>query len=393
MVCDGYERKKQKTNKPSNLNTMKTKIFLFVGIVISLSLIFTSCEENDLVIDNQESILPEKFTVEIPSALTATDAAKKSSSEIDTLNGNVVYHHLGLFIEVGRSGAEIVEDIIKSIRLYNINEPMRFSYTSDDDGRTKNLVVMERSWYDGVMWEFELTITDAESEGNEDGGIGLQLFWNRNPRKGIALIKVANLDFSADPYFETSSFRIDYSEAGERGYDAYMIVSITDLPLEHPLVNPYSMKTLKMFVGKSGNTVDVYGNSDHPNAVFFSTQTGFNWAFAASGDNRLDIGAAEVGLPPSNLDEPSRDVLLGDYSVKNVFSKQIYNLWPTIDSTDVEAYLYNTAAPGYFDRNGFIQGGVSPGDEYDALERRLPVLTPYNPKEIHDLTIRFKLQD
>lgn len=364
-----------------------------MGFVISLTLLFTSCEENDLVIDNQDSILPEKFSVEIPGAITATDAAKKSSAEIDTLNGNVVYHHLGLFIEVGRSGAEIVEDVIRSIRLYNINEPMRFSYTSDDDGRIKNLVVTEESWYDGVMWEFEMTITDAESEGNEDGGIGLQLFWNRSPRKGIALIKVANLDFSSDPYFETASFRIDYSEAGERGYDAYMIVSIADLPLEHPLVNPYSMKTLKMFVGKSGNTVDVYGNSDHPNAVFFSSQTGFNWAFAASGDNRLNIGVAEVGLPPSNLDEPSRDVLLGDYSVKNVFSEQIYNLWPYIDSTDVEAYLYNTAAPGYFDADGFIQGGKSPGDEYDMLERRLPVLTPYNPKEIHELKIRFKLEE
>jgi hypothetical protein len=295
-----------------------------------------------------------------------------------------------LFIDVGRSGAEIVEDIIKSIRIYNINKPMRFSYTSDDDGRTKNLVVIENSFYDGTRWEFQLTITDAGSEDNEDGGIGLQLFWNRNPREGVALFKLSNLDFTSDRYFESSTFKIDYSERGDRGYEAYMIVSISNLPVEHPLVDPYSMKTLKMFVGKNGSVVDVYGNSDHPNAVFFSSQTGFNWAFVASGDNSKDIGVAEVGLPPSNLDEPSRDVLLGDYAIKNVFSEQIYNLWPYIDSTDVEAYLYNTAAPGYFGKDGFIQGGESPGPEFDRLENRLPVLSPYNPKEIHELTIRFK---
>jgi hypothetical protein len=84
---------------------------------------------------------------------------------------------------------------------------------------------------------------------------------------------------------------------------------------------------------------------------------------------------------------------LGNYSVKNVFSEQIYNLLPYIDSTDVEAYLYNTATPGYFDRNGFIQGDKSPGDEYGTLERKLPVLSPYNPKEILELKIRFKLKD
>lgn len=151
------------------------------------------------------------------------------------------------------------------------------------------------------------------------------------------------------------------------------------------------MSGMKMFVGKKGDIVDVYGNSDHPNAVFFSAETGFSWSFVASGNDQLDIAVSEVGLPPSNLDEPSRTVLLEDYSIKNVFSNQIYTLWPNIDQTSVDAYLHNTEAPGFFNSNGFIQGGTSPGSEYDELEGRLPLMSPYNPNEISMLDIEFKM--
>jgi hypothetical protein len=302
-----------------------------------------------------------------------------------------VYLHLATFIHVGESGAEIVEDIIKGIARYDINKPLTLSYESDDDGRIKNLEVVENVFYDGVNWEFQLTMTDARSESNEDGGMGMQIFWNRSPKKGIAVLKPFNIDRNSRDYFSSALFRIDYSEAGEYGYDAHMIVAVSGLPLAHPLENPYSMKALKMFVGKKGENVDIYGNSDHPNAVFFSPTTGFSWAFVASGHQRLDIGVAEVGLPPSNLDEPSRDVLLGRYAIKEVFSSQIYSLWPFIDEQTVEAYLYNTAAPGYFDEYGFIKGGDSPGAEFDELVRRIQPLSPYNPSEINKLDITFKM--
>ncbi len=370
---------------------MKKQISIVLSFVTAFIFFFSSCEKNNDLRPSDDSILPEKFTVDIPSSLSSDAFAnKKSASLIDTLNGNAVYRHLRTFIHVGENGAEILRDIIKGIGIYNINRPMELSYESDDDGRVKNLVVIENSFFDGVNWEFQLTITDAESEGNEDEGKGLQLFWNRDPRKGIAIIKPYNLDRNSHEYFSDALFRIDYSEAGEHGYDAHMIVAIAGLPLAHPLEDPYSMKALKMFVGKDDELVDVYGNSDHPNAVFFTTTTGFNWAFVASGHDQLDIGVAEVGLPPSNLDEPSREVLLGNYAVKEVFSDQIYNLWPYIDEESVEAYLYNTEAPGYFDEYGFVQGGTSPGTEYDEIEMRIEGLSPYNPKEINSLEIEFK---
>ena len=84
--------------------------------------------------------------------------------------------------------------MLKAIRLYQINEPMEVTFESDDDGRVKHLVVVEDSDYDERSWEFQLTITDVDSEGNEDGGKALQLFWDRDPIRGIALLKPSNID-------------------------------------------------------------------------------------------------------------------------------------------------------------------------------------------------------
>lgn len=360
------------------------------SIAVLTALLFFSCEENTDLRPSDQDILPDRFSIDIPSAISSDEPGKKSGTAIDTLNGNVVYHHLTSFIAVGESASEIVEEIIIGIKRYNINKPLTLSYESDDDGRVKNLVVVQNSFYEGVNWEYQLTITDAKSEMNEDDGLGMQIFWNNEPRKGISIIKPVNLDNSSDGDFSEALFRIDYSEAGEHGYDAHMIVAIADLPLSHPLEDPYSMNALKMFVGKKGDVVDVYGNSDHPNAVFFTATTGFNWAFVASGHDKLDIGVAEVGLPPSNLDSPSREVILGNYAVKEVFSTQIYNLWPFIDQGTVDAYLYNTEAPGFFGEYGFIQGGTAPGDEYNELVTRIGELSPYNPKDVNKLEISFK---
>ena len=308
---------------------------------------------------------------------------------VNPVNGNLIYEHLGMFIHVGDQGAEIVGDIIKGIAIYNINKPMSFSFNGDDDGRVKNIDVVEGSYMDGETWEYELTITDADSEGNADGGMALQIFWNRSPRAGIAILKPYNIDRENDADIPDAVFRIDYSEEGDRGYDAHMLVAVSGLPVLDPLEGPYSMGTLKMFAGKKGDIVDVYGNSDHPNATFINSDAGFNWAFVASGNNALNIGAAEVGLPASNLDEPSRSVLLETYSIKNVFTNQIYEVWPNINPESVETFLLNTTAPGFFDSRGFVQGGESPSEDYNLLATRLQSLSPYNPKEVAEMIIDF----
>ena len=356
-----------------------------------ISIFYFGCEPQTDMPSPEGSILPERFGVDIPNSLSSEYGVSNGrTSAIDTLKGNEIYSHLNLFINVGEEAAEIVGDIIRGIAIYQINKPMSLSFESDEDGRTKNLVVKENPSFDGETWEFMLTITDAASESELDEGKGLQIFWNRYPIKGVAILKPYNIDRDENYEFEEAIFRIDYSETGEHGYENSMIVSIANLPVADPLDEPYSMKTLKMFAGKDGDKIDVYGNSNHPNATFLAGNTGFNWAFVASGSESSDIGVAEVGLPPSNLDEPSKETLLDYYSIKNVLSREIYEVWPNINQESVDAFLFNTGAPGYFDNHGFISGGDSPGEAYNDLEFRLSLLSPYNPKDISNLEIAFK---
>jgi hypothetical protein len=370
---------------------MKNKNLVLALLAISFALVFNACTKEDTDPKDDDNILPARFAVAVPDAITRTDAGKKSYSGEDTLKGSDIYQHLGLFIAVGHGAGQIVEGIIGSISYYHINKPLSLSYESDDDGRAKNLIVFEESSFEDVVWDFQMNISDAESEGNVDGGIGLQIFWNTNPIKGIAILKPYNIDRTENKSADQAVYRIEYSEAGEDGYEAQMVVSIAGLPLENPLVAPFSIRTLKMFAGKKDDMVDVYGNSNHPNARFFNSDAGFNWAFVASADKTNDRAVAEVGLPPSSLNETSRTVLLEDYSIKNVFTNQITSVWPGIDQSIIDGYLYNAGAPGFFNESGFIQGGISPGTEYDGLEERISVLSPYNPSIVSSMELEFKL--
>ena len=367
-------------------------------VALFFAVFFISCESTPEVTP-QADILPEHFGVNIPNSLSnnTLPGGRVTSSRVangrtsgDAVEGSDVYEHLGVFIHVGESAAEIVEDIINGIRHHGVDKAMTITYESDEDMRVKNVVIAEGAEFEGEAYEFVLTLTDAESEGNADGGKGLQIFWNRSPIKGIALIKPYNIDRLHDADAGEAAFRIDYNSMGDVNYDATMIVSIVDLTLEEPEVDLYSMRTLKMFVGKRGSKIDVFGNSNHPNAQFFTNDTGFNWAFVASGDENSDLGMAEVGLPPSNLDETSRIVLLEEYSIKNVFTDQITQVWPGIDQALLDEYLKNTEGPGYFNADGFVAGGVSPSAEWDALEARIELLSPYNPVEIGNLEITFQ---
>lgn len=372
------------------MKKLNLKAIVAAMLLNALFITFQSCKKEQDSLTN-DSILPASFSVEIPEAMSQEYSSQKmKTSSSDTINGDDIYQNLGNFVNIGKGSAEIVQDIITAISTYHINKPMAFSYVSDEDNRTKNVAVIANSDFEGINWEYQLTITDDLSETNADGGNALQIFWNRNPVKGIALLKPYNINRTKSGSCPNAMFRIDYSEAGEFGYDKHMIVSIAGLPLASPLVDPYSVSSIKLFAGKTGDIVDMYGNSNHPNAFFFTGQTGFDWAFTASGNKADNIGVAEVGLPPCTLDETSRKVLLEDYSIQNVFEQQIYAAWPTIDSVSVNDFLYNTQGPGYFDHGGFLQGGTAPSILYGTLESRIKNLTPYNPKDISEMSIGFK---
>jgi len=365
-----------------NLKIIPITVF-FAGI-----LFFTACDTDPFSPGGEESILPDRFSIDIPDAISQDIAAKKSAA-IDTMKGNEVYEHLTFFIHVGESAAEIVEGIIWTLSIYDIDRVKTLTYESDEDGRIKNLVVEAAPEFEDQLWDYGLTLTDAESEGNEDGGKALQIFWNADPRAGVALLKPYNINREDDFEAAEAMFRIDYSEEGEMGYDAHMIVSIADLPMVDPLLEPFSMNSMKMFVGKDGDFIDVYGNSSHPNAKLLTTTTGYNWAFVASGEDNRDVAAAEVGLPLSTLDATGREVLLEEYSIKNVFTNEVKTVWPNASDELLNAWLTNTEAPGFFDENGFVQGGTAPGEEYNGVASRLTGLSPYNPKTIANLVIEF----
>lgn len=383
---------------------MKTRN-LFLGILAATAIFFSSCEENTDP-KNNYGILPESFKVDIPNSLSnASFKSSFKSTESDTFSGGDIYRHLNTFIAVGEGAADIVEAVMWAISAYHIEDVIFLSYTSDEDNRVKNLEVVKQSEYAGKTWEYQLTITDAESETSEDGGVAMQVFWSKNPVRGIALIKPYNLNRDDRSEATQAMFSIEYSEEGMGEYESYMIVEIADLPMNGTFERRFEMESLKMFVGKNGDVVDVYGNSNHPNAQFNYNDEetiGFNWAFVASGNQTSDIAVAEVGLPASNADITSREAILVENSVKTVFTREMTNyiveeyakIGITLNPDEVAAYitpyLKNADAPGYFNSDGFIQGGTAPSSDYSELEANIQLLAPYNPSVISNLTISFK---
>jgi hypothetical protein len=374
---------------------MKQTKDLFYSILAATAIMFFSaCEENNVKPGNDDyGILPERFKVDIPNALTNSTSYKSTAA--DTLNGNEIYANLANFIAIGEGAGDLVQAIMWSIKVYKIENVIDLTYTSDEDYRVKHLAVLADVEFQDQTWEYELTITDLESEGNDDGGIGMQIFWNNSPIEGIALLKPYNINREDNGDATNAMFSIEYSEKGMGDYDAYMIVQISDFPLPSGDINRFAVDNLKMFVGKNGDIIDVYGNSNHPNAQFFTDNTGFNWAFVASGIESEDIAVAEVGLPPCTLDTPSREIILKDYSIKNVLTDEINEWFLDVfgirpNEEDLATYLKNTEAPGFFNNGGFIQGGIAPSNAYNDLIIRLDNLSPYNPKNINDLELSFK---
>ncbi len=379
-------------NQPSNRNLTALRMRTLISFLASLMLIvaFSSCEKDELdPIDQPDSIVPDRFRIEIPGAISSSQNLK--SGQADTLNGNDVYQHLRTFIAVGEFGAELAESVMLMIAVNNLNRPLELTFISDDDGRSKHLKIIENVEFENHVWQYRLTIKDIDGDAdNGSDNTAIQVFWNLNPLEGVAILNPYNIDRNTESIYKNTQFRVDYSETGNMGYETHMIVSFTGFPLPSPLLNPYAVSKMKMFVGKNGDMISLYGNSEHPNAFFFSEETGFNWAFAAAASESQNIAVAEVGLPPMTLDADDRETLLDTYSLRNVFRNQILAIWPGIDQELLDAYLYNTQAPGFFDNAGFVKAGTAPSENYLPYLDKVSTLTPYNPSYIYNMNIQFE---
>lgn len=364
---------------------MKTKHFLVLTIIASIIISLSSCKKDSL--DENKNIVPQRFSIDLPSSISGDETKVVLQ---DSLNGNHIYHHLRTFIHVGHSAANIVKGIMEAIYKHNLNQAMSFSYTSDEDGRVKNVVITENAQYNGKTYQYRMTISDAINEQNDDMGIGIQIFWNKEPIEGVAILKSKNINTYSAQHWNEAKVRITYSEVPQGQYERTMEVEICDLP-QSLSTDRFWMRNMKMKVMKNGQRIDIVGNSIHPDAWFLVEQPkGFCWAFVASVDEQQNIAVAEVGLPSDSLDSQNRNDILVQNSVKNVLQNQFrhwfmhhWGIEP--DSSSLSNYLRTANAPGFFNSNGFVRGGQAPNGNYNTIQNQIQNLSPFNPNDVRQL--------
>ena len=372
---------------------MKTKHFLILTLIASIILSLSSCKKDNL--DENKNIVPKRFSIDLPSSISGDDT--KAISQ-DSLNGNHIYQHLRTFIHVGHSAANLIKEIMEVIYKHNLNQPMSFSYTSDEDGRVKNVVITDNAEYNGKKYQYRMTVTDAQYEENEDLGIGMQIFWNIEPIEGVAILKSKNINTYSAPDWNEARIRITYSEVPQGQYERTMEVELCDLP-QSLSQDRFWMRNMKMKVMKTGQRLDIVGNSIHPYAWFLVEEPkGFCWAFVASVDEQQNIAVAEVGLPSDSLNSNDRNQILVQNSLKNTLQNQFrhwfmhhWGIEP--DSNSLSNYLRTCNAPGFFNSNGFVRGGQAPNGNYNTLENQILNLNPYNPNEIRQLNFNFNFNN
>lgn len=372
-------------NLKSNVRLLALAVLTFI-VAISL----TSCDENPTEVTNQE-ILPESFGVDIPSSISNNNfvtGGRIGGRSEEQISGNEIYEGLSFFIKIGEGSAELIQELMTGIKQFDLENLRLVTYVSDDDNRTKTLTVEENVSFEGQTWEYFLNVDDVD----ENGGTAMQIFWNNDPVEGIAILNPYQIDRNENANAADAMYRIDYYENSTiEGYDAHMEVFISNLPAEEG--DDFPMRGMQMIVGKRGDIVDVYGNSSHPDAILISDENedGIGWAFVASGNDLLNIGVAEVGLPPATLNADSRAVLLEEYSIRNVFEREIEAEFGTEIPDDVfDAFLANTNPPGFFNSDGFVQAETAPSSEWDDLALRIQDLSPFNPLSVTNLEITFK---
>ncbi len=361
------------------------KISVFLLSLVLVASLFVSCKK-DKEEEEAASILPSRFSITIPGALNTSSITGKSASKSDItpLQGDDIYQHMRLFINAGSRAADFIADVIAAIRKNHINQAMTVNFTGED-GRTKKLVVVENPNFNGETWEFKLTLSDSDS-------IGMQIFWNRSPIKGIAIVRPYHCDRNQTENIY-AKYQIEYDETGTN-YDKEMKVSVAGLTEDTANVN--RLNNMKMYVGKTGDELVIYGNSNHPTAAIIDPDHvgGREWAFVAKANEELNIGVAKVGLPLCALD--STENIFTDYSIENVLRGEIHIVWdgvltPTQVDSICDDYLQNAEAPGYFNSGGFVSCGasvpVSGGFTNTFID--LSTLTPYKPSDINELIIDF----
>jgi len=368
---------------------MKRKTFfaLFIAVFVLMALQLSSCTETkDEGPEPEETgnVLPEKMTIDIPASLSAATSLKSgtATTESGVFDGNVMYYSLRTFVGVGEASAQLLDELITAIRTYDLGHEMDIYYSDEDDNfRAKHLIVKENVSFEGTKYAYKLSVQDSASEGNSDFGIGMQIYWNTSPVVGIAILKPENLNHKNND-MGSALFRIEYSEDSPE-YDATMVISIAGREVKAPSIDMYDIDNLKLFVGKKGDILDIYGNSNHPNGYFGDVAPdiiGINYAFVASANDAEDYSVAEIGLPPMTLDIDTRQEILKDYSIENVLIDAIAREHTEITREDIVTYIesneimVNTKPAGFFSNGAFVASETAPDAKYELLVTRMDAL-------------------
>lgn len=352
--------------------------------MLVLSIILSNCNDKDLdqtkpdpVLNN--SIVPDDYVIDIPDALSFdVSLAGGRVLQDNTIAGEDIYESLRGFIWVGESSVEILVELFNNIFNAEVENLISFSVTSDDDGRQKDFLINQNSTFEQVDFRYDLTMTDA------DGSLAARILWSLDPVEIVAILSPYHINRNEDASLENAVLRIDYSEDDD-DYNETMQVAISGLPEAADDLN-----NLKMFIGKTDNLLDIYGNSNHPNlTIIDSTFTGGrNYAFVARANEEAEIGVAAIGLPPSAVD--TNEDIIDDFSVFNVLESEL-NAVGITDQALIDQILANAIAPAYFDNDGFISSGPNIPANLPFTEDFIDLseLTPFVPREIRDLSVSF----
>lgn len=372
---------------------MKKKLLIFTLATFTSIALFVSCTADDD--DAKATILPESFNVEVPNSLASAQAtvALAPSNRLKVndveVSGNDLYDMMRAFVFIGNASGKFLTELITAIKIYNIDKPMTFSFISDDDNRAKQLIVTENVTFEGVQYSYKMVIIDVQNPNNPVHG--LEMYWNRTPVRGLAIMQGYNLNRYDNSDLD-ARIRIDYSEATAK-YEKQMEITIVDLDIDGIREH---VDNLKMFVGKNGTQLDVYGNANLPNYQIIDKThaNGYNWAFVAHVNEELNIAVAKVALPTTVVS--TTENIFTNYSMEKVLDDEIQIQYPleAVNSVLRAAILKNSKAPAYFSGGlGFIGcGEVIPTTAPAGFTTEfvdLTSLSPYVPSVVNALTIKF----
>ncbi len=357
---------------------IKTLIVIIIAsIIYACSSKYDQTKPNDIL---DTSILPAEFRVDIPDALSFDISIPEGRQRQDEIiSGGEIYESLRGFIWVGESAGDILEELFTGILSANVDNLVEFSVLSDNDGRQKYFAVSQRVSYDGINYRYELNAID------EDGERAAQILWNTKPIEVVAILNPYNINRNDNPNFADVLLRIDYTE-GHSDYEAAMTVYISDVPADST-----GLDNIKMFAGRNGDLIEVFGNSNHPNLKMIDeTFTGGrNYAFIGRADETEDVAVAEIALPPSAVD--TNIGIMNDYSLFNILEDELHEVGIT-NPLVIDLVLKNAKAPAYFiGDEGFVssENDIPDHEEFSEDFIDLSGLIPFIPRDIRDLQVEF----